>query len=80
MTLAVLVAVATAMLMAPPAEANRGNGTTTTTEPSYVPPYGQNPHPEIPDEPDPYANPVVAPTVVAVDLPAVTDAPAVTDP
>jgi hypothetical protein len=73
MTLGVLLAGSAAVLMAPPAEANRGNGTTTTTEPSYVPPYGQNPHPELPDEPDPYANPVVAPTVVPVDLPAVTD-------
>jgi len=77
MTLAVLLAGSTAVLVAPPAEANRGNGTTTTTEPSYVPPYGQNAHPELPDEPNPYANPadnpVVAPTVVSVDLPAVTD-------
>jgi len=73
MTLAVLLAGSAAVLVAPPAEANRGNGTTTTTEPSYVPPYGQNAHPELPDEPDPYANPVVAPTVVSVDLPAVTD-------
>jgi hypothetical protein len=76
MTLGVLIAGSAAVLMAPPAEANRGNGTTTTTEPSYVPPYGQNPHPELPDEPDPYANPVenpvAAPTVVPVDLPATT--------
>ena len=77
MTLAVLLAGSVAVLVASPAEANRGNGTTTTTEPAYVPPYGQNPHPELPDEPDTYANPVdspvVAPTVVPVDLPAVTD-------
>lgn len=76
MTLAVLLAGSAAVLMAPPAEANRGNGTTTTTEPAYVPPYGQE-QPELPAEPDPYAspveNPVVAPTVVPVDLPAVTD-------
>lgn len=77
MTLAALLAASAAVLLAPPAEANRGNGTTTTTQPDYVPPYGQNPQPELPDEPDPYAspvdNPVVAPTVVPVDLPAVTD-------
>jgi len=72
MTLAVLLAGSAAMLMAPPAEANRGNGTTTTTEPGYVPPYGGT-QPELPDEPNPYENPVVAPTVVPVDLPAVTD-------
>jgi hypothetical protein len=77
MTLAVLLAGSAALLVASPAEANRGNGTTTTTEPSYVPPYGQNPHPELPVEPNIYGNPVdnpvVAPTVLAVDLPAVTD-------
>src|SRR5205807_1614758 len=40
------------------------------------PQYGQNPHPVIPDEPDPYAgSPGVAPTIVPVELPAV-----VTDP
>jgi hypothetical protein len=75
MTLAVLVAGSAAVLLAPPAEANRGNGTTTTTEPGYVPPYGQNPLPELPDE-NPYENPVdnpVEPTVVPVELPAVTD-------
>ena len=70
---AVCVAGLSAVFMASPAQANRGNGTTTTTEPSYVPPYGQNAHPELPDEPNPYANPVGAPTVVPVDLPAVTD-------
>jgi hypothetical protein len=73
-TLSVLLAGSAAVLLAPPAEANRGNGTTTTTEPSYVPPYGQT-QPELPDE-DPYADPVdnpVEPTVVPVDLPAVTD-------
>lgn len=76
MTVAVLLAGSAAVLMAPPAGANRANGTTTTTEPSYVPPYGQNPHPELPDEPNPYANPVdnpvAAPTIVPVDLPAAT--------
>ena len=75
MTLAVLLAGSAAVFVASPAEANRGTGTTTTTEPSYVPPYGQNP--EMPDEPDPYANPIdtpdVTPTVVPVDLPAITD-------
>lgn len=71
--LSVLIAGVAAVVVAPPAEANRGNGTTTTTttEPSYVPPYGQPT--DLPDEPDPYANPVVAPTVVPVDLPAATD-------
>jgi hypothetical protein len=73
MTCAVLLSGLAAVLMAPPAEANRGNGTTTTTEPDYVPSYGQNPHPELPVEPNIYDNPVVAPTVVPVDLPAVTD-------
>ena len=72
LTLAVLLAGSAAVLVAPPAEANRGNGTTTTTEPAYVPPYGQV-QPELPDEPNPYENPVVAPTVVQVDLPAITD-------
>ena len=69
----VLLAGAATVVSAPPAEANRGSGTstTTTTEPSYVPPYGQPTH--LPEEPDPYANPVVAPPVVPVDLPAVTD-------
>jgi hypothetical protein len=72
MTLAALLAGASALLVAPPAEASRGNGTTTTTTQGYVPTYGQNPHPEVPEEPNPYANPV-APTVVTTDLPAVTD-------
>src|SRR5688500_17133619 len=75
LTLPVLVAGLAAVLLAPPAEANRGNNpTTTTTQPGYVPPpqYGQT-QPNIPDEPNPYANPVIAPTVVPVDLPAVTD-------
>jgi hypothetical protein len=45
--------------------------TTTTTQPSYVPPpkYGQNPHPVLPDEPNPYAP---APQVVPVVLPQAT--------
>lgn len=75
MTLAVLLAGSAAVLMAPPAEANRGNGTTTTTERGYVPPYGGT-QPELPEEPNPY-NPIenteVAPTVVPVELPAVID-------
>jgi hypothetical protein len=71
MTLAVLVAGSAAVLVAPPAGANRGNGTTTTTtQPGYVPPYGQT-QPQLPDEPNPYDNPGVAPTVVPVELPAV---------
>jgi hypothetical protein len=75
MTLAVLIAGSAALLVAPPAEANRGTGTTTTTEPAYVPPYGQNPEPVVVDDPygNPVENPVVAPTVVPVELPAVTD-------
>ncbi len=68
-SVAVLLAGFAAVLTASPAEANRGNGTTTTTEPSYVPPFGQNPNPEVLAEPDPSANPVIAPTVVPVDLP-----------
>jgi hypothetical protein len=74
MTLPVLLAGLAAVVVAPPAEANRGNSpTTTTTQPGYVPPpqYGENV--VLPAEPDPYANPVIAPTVVPVDLPAVTD-------
>lgn len=71
MTLAALVAGSAVLLVAPAAEANRGGGTTTTTQ-GYVPTYGQNPHPEVAAEPNPYANPV-APTVVPTDLPAVTD-------
>ena len=75
-TLSVLLAGSAAVLLAPPADASREPHPTTTTtiEPGYVPPpqYGQNPHPELPAEPDPYAgNPVVAPTVVPVNLPAV---------
>jgi hypothetical protein len=72
-----LVGVA-ALLLAPSAEANRGTPTTTTTEPSYVPPqYGQNPHPDPGPEVDPYA-PGDAPTIVPVDLAGVS--PVVTDP
>src|SRR5947207_11960593 len=62
MTVAVLVAGSVAVLVAAPAEANRGNGTTTTTEPAYVPPYGHNAHPEVPDQ-NPYGNPVENPVV-----------------
>jgi len=72
-TLAVFLGGLAAVLLAPPAGASREpHPTTTTTEPSYVPTYGQNPHPELPPEPDPYAgSPGVAPTIVPVDLPAV---------
>jgi hypothetical protein len=75
LTLSALLAGLAAVLLAPPADANRGTNpsTTTTTEPSYVPPpkYGQNPHPEVGPEEHPYdGNPVLAPTVVPVDLPA----------
>src|SRR5882757_4140713 len=84
LVLSALLAGMAAVVVAPAAEASRGNNpTTTTTEPSYVPPpqYGQNPHPVLPDEPDPYAgNPGVAPTIVPVDLPAVVTDPGVGDP
>lgn len=70
-TLSVVLAGAAAVLVAPPAEANRGNGTTTTTQPGYVPPYGQV-QPNLPEEPNPYA-PVAEPPVVPVELPAVVD-------
>src|SRR3954447_12896725 len=60
LTIAVLLTGAAAVLVASPAQANRGEPgptTTTTTEPSYVPPpkYGQNPHPVLPEEQNPYA-------------------------
>ena len=79
MVSAVFVGLA-AVVLAPSAEANRGAPpTTTTTEPSYVPPpqYGQNPHPEVEPEPEPYA-PVDTPTTVPVDLGGV--APVAADP
>ena len=73
LTLAVLLAGSAALLVAAPAEASREPKptTTTTTEPSYVPPpkYGQNPHPVLPEEQNPYAP---APAVVPVALPQVT--------
>ena len=76
LTIAVLLAGSAAVLVAAPAEASREPKptTTTTTEPSYVPPpkYGQNPHPVLPDEPNPYAG---APQVVPVVLPQVTTNP-----
>ena len=70
--LSAFLAAAAAVLVASPAQANRGSGTTTTTttQPGYVPPYGQDV--DLPAE-DPYGTPVVAPTVVPVDLPAVTE-------
>ena len=59
LTIAVLLAGSAAVLVAAPAEASREPKptTTTTTEPSYVPPpkYGQNPHPVLPEEQNPYA-------------------------
>lgn len=76
LTLSLLAASLAAAVWATPAEANRGNNpTTTTTQPGYVPPpqYGQNPFPELPDEPNPYAEVPVEPTVLPVDIPAVTD-------
>ena len=78
LTIAVLLAGSAAVLIAAPAEANRGPNptSTTTTEPSYVPPpkYGQDPHPVLPAEPDPYAG--ATPPVVPVVLPQVTADPA----
>src|SRR5438270_3319678 len=71
LTIAVLLAGSAALLVAAPAEASREPKptTTTTTEPSYVPPpkYGQNPHPVLPEEQNPYAP--VPPSVVPVVLP-----------
>lgn len=73
----VLVAGSAIAIWAPSADARRNvPTTTTTTEPNYVPPpqYGQNPYPQLPAEPDPYAGETTTlPTVVTVDLPAVTD-------
>ncbi|MEW6471651.1 MAG: hypothetical protein AB1679_05230 [Actinomycetota bacterium] len=75
LSLSLLIGGLAAVIVAPPAHANRGNPTTTTTtQPGYVPPpqYGQDPQ-VLPEE-DPYAPaPVVEPTVVPVDLPVVTD-------
>ena len=76
LTLAVLLAGSAAVLVAAPAGAMREpKPTTTSTEPSYVPPpkYGQNPHPDLPAEPDPYAG--ATPPVVPVVLPQL-----ITDP
>ena len=82
LTLAVLVAGSAAVLFAAPAGAMREPKptSTTTTEPSYVPPpkYGQNPHPDLPPEPDPYAG--ATPPVVPVVLPQVTTDPGVPAP
>ena len=76
LTIALLLAGSAAVLVAAPAEASREPHptTTTTTEPSYVPPpkYGQNPHPVIPEEQNPYAP---APHVVPVVLPQVPTNP-----
>jgi hypothetical protein len=69
LTISVLVAGSAALLLAPPAEADRGTPTTTTTT-GYVPPptFGEAPQ-GIPSEPDP----ATAPAVVPVELPAVID-------
>jgi hypothetical protein len=73
-----LLAGVAALLLAPSAEARREpHPTTTTTEPSYVPPYGQNPHPDLGPEVDPYA-PGDTPAIVPVDLGGVL--PVVSDP
>src|SRR5881296_2876870 len=78
LTIAVLLAGSAAVLIAAPAEASREpTPTSSTTEPSYVPPpkYGQDPHPVLPAEPDPYAG--ATPPVVPVVLPQVTIDPGV---
>jgi hypothetical protein len=73
LTIAVLLTGVAAVVVAAPAQASREPKptTTTTTEPSYVPPpkYGQNPHPVLPEEQNPYAP--APPTVVPDDLPQV---------
>jgi len=78
LTIAVVLTGSAALLVAAPAGASREPKptTTTTTQPGYVPPpkYGQNPHPVLPDEPNPYAG---APQVVPVVLPQVTTNPGV---
>jgi hypothetical protein len=73
LTIAVLLTGSATGLLATPALASREPTTTTTTEPSYVPPpkYGQNPHPDLPPEVNPYAG--ATPPVVPVVLPAVTN-------
>jgi hypothetical protein len=73
-----LLAGVAAVLLAPSAEARREpTPTTTTTEPSYVPPqYGQNPHPGPGPETNPYApgdTPVIVPVELSGALPVVTD-------
>ena len=76
LTLAVLLAGTAAAMVATPAWGEREPKptTTTTTLPNYVPPpkYGQNPHPVLPEETNPYAP---APQVVPVVLPQVTANP-----
>ena len=75
MTISALLAGLAAVLVAPPAEANRGvpTTTTTTTTTGYVPPPQYGGITELPDQ-DPYGGaPTVEPTVVPVDLPAQTD-------
>src|SRR5207248_10205246 len=81
LTIAVLLAGSAAVLVAAPAEASREPKptTTTTTEPSYVPPpkYGQNPHPVLPEEQNPYAPaPGLVVPVVLPQQPVDTGAPA----
>jgi hypothetical protein len=82
LTIAVLLAGSAAVLAAAPAGAMREPKptSTTTTEPSYVPPpkYGQDPHPVLPAEPDPYAG--ATPPVVPVVLPQVITDPGVPAP
>lgn len=81
LTMAMLLAGSAAVLVAAPAGAMREPKptTTTTSQPGYVPPpkYGQNPHPVLPDEPNPYAG---APQVVPVVLPQVTTNPGDSSP
>jgi hypothetical protein len=81
LTIALLLAGSAAVLVAAPAEASREPKptTTTTTEPSYVPPpkYGQNPHPVLPEEQNPYApGPSAVVPVVLPQQPGDAGAPA----
>jgi hypothetical protein len=72
LTISALLAGLAAVLVAPPAEANRGVPTTTTTS-GYVPPPQYGGITEVHEE-DPYgAAPTAEPTVVPVDFPAQTD-------
>ena len=73
LTISAVLAGLAAVLVAPPAEANRGGPTTTTTTTGYVPAPQYGGVIDLPDQ-NPYAGaPTVEPTVVPVELPAQTD-------